>query len=81
MAFDKLIAPRLVAILARVKFGFKRSTDLSSEYVVRVYQSQAKAMLALCMFISVLNAAGKFASCDQRIFRACCTTDGHIYLG
>ena len=40
MAFDQLIAPRLVAILARVKFGFKRSTDLSSEYIIRVYQSQ-----------------------------------------
>ena len=40
MAFDQLIAPRLVAILARVKFGFKRSTDLSSEYIIFVYQSQ-----------------------------------------
>ena len=42
MAFDKQIAPRLVAILARVKFGFKRSTDLSSEYIICVYQSQER---------------------------------------
>ena len=81
MAFDQLIAPRLVAILARVEFGFKRSTDLSSEYVVRVYRSQAKAMLALCMRVSVLNAAGKFTSFDQHVFCACGATDGHICLG
>ena len=81
MAFDELIAPRLVTILAKVKFGFKRSTDLSSEYVIRVYQSQAKDLLALCMCGSVLNAAGKFTSFDQRIFCACGTTDGHIFLG
>ena len=41
MAFNQLVAPRLVAILAQIKFGINRSTDLTVEYVIDVYHSQA----------------------------------------